>query len=54
MSSVIGQTNGRGPAHSPASSSPVQAPTTPGISRALETSTFTMRACANGLRTTAI
>ena len=53
MSSVIGQTIGRGPAHSPASSSPLQAPTTPGISSALETSTFTMRAWANGLRTTA-
>src|SRR4249920_1231828 len=53
MSSVIGQTIGRGPAHSPARSAPLQAPTTPGISSAFETSTLTTRACANGLRTTA-
>src|ERR687897_151525 len=53
MSSVIGQTIGSGPAHSPARYAPLQAPTTPGISSAFETSTFTMRAWANGLRTTA-
>src|SRR5262245_10754881 len=53
MSSVIGQTIGSGPAHSPARSAPLQAPTTPGISSAFETSTFATLALANGLRTTA-
>ena len=54
MSSVIGHTIGRGPAHSSARSAPLHAPITPGISSALDTSTFVTRACANGLRTSAM
>ena len=54
MSSVIGHTIGSGPAHSSARSAAVQAPITPGISSALLTSTLTILACANGLRTTAM
>src|SRR4029450_946518 len=53
MSSVIGQTIGSGPAHSPARSAPLQAPTTPGISSALETSTFSVARWPTGIRTTA-
>ncbi|GBC87420.1 hypothetical protein HRbin12_01426 [bacterium HR12] len=52
MSWVTGQAMSNGPAHS--KSWPEKAATTPGMARALETSTALIRACANGLRTTAI
>ena len=52
MSSVTGQAQTRGAAHSPARSAPLKAATQPSMARALETSTPLIRACANGLRTT--
>ncbi len=52
MSSVTGQAIRRGPAHS--KSWPEKAATTPSMARALDTSTFSILACARGLRTTAI
>ena len=52
MSSVTGQAQTRGAAHSAARSAPLKAATQPSMASALDTSTPLMRACAKGLRTT--
>src|SRR5262245_22268753 len=54
MSSVTGQAMGSGAVQSSASSAPENAATTPSAARAFVRSTPRMRACAYGLRTTAI